>query len=63
MSAIWQGWGEFWENDRGQDIAEYAILLALLLVVVIATVRLVGEATRRNLDKAEDVLQTPRADD
>jgi len=29
-------------DDRGQDIAEYAVMLAVILVLVVGTVRLVG---------------------
>ena len=29
-------------NDEGQDIAEYAVMLAVILVVVVGTIRLVG---------------------
>jgi Flp pilus assembly pilin Flp len=29
-------------SDEGQDIAEYAMMLAVILVLVIGTVRLVG---------------------
>lgn len=31
-----------WEEDHGQDIAEYAMMLAVILVIVVGTVRLVG---------------------
>ena len=31
-----------WNNQDGQDIAEYAVMLAVILVIVIGTVRLVG---------------------
>jgi len=31
-----------WTEDRGQDIAEYAVMLAVILVVVVGTIRLVG---------------------
>jgi Flp pilus assembly pilin Flp len=31
-----------WLNDEGQDIAEYAVMLATILMVVIGTLRLVG---------------------
>ncbi len=31
-----------WFSDEGQDIAEYAVMLAVILVLVIGTVRLVG---------------------
>ena len=29
-------------NDNGQDIAEYAVLVAAILIIVIGTIRLVG---------------------
>ena len=29
-------------SDEGQDIAEYAVMLAVILVLVIGTIRLVG---------------------
>jgi Flp pilus assembly pilin Flp len=32
----------FWNNDEGQDIAEYALMLAVILVIVITTVSLIG---------------------
>ena len=31
-----------WKNDEGQDIAEYAVMLAVILVVVVGTIRLIG---------------------
>ena len=31
-----------WSNQEGQDIAEYAVILAVILVLVVGTVRLVG---------------------
>jgi Flp pilus assembly pilin Flp len=31
-----------WRNDEGQDVAEYAVMLAVILVIVIGTVRLIG---------------------
>jgi Flp pilus assembly pilin Flp len=31
-----------WRNEQGQDIAEYAVMLAVILVIVIGTVRLIG---------------------
>jgi len=36
-------WFKFlWRNEEGQDIAEYAVMLAVILVIVIGTVRLIG---------------------
>jgi len=31
-----------WSGETGQDIAEYAVMLAVILVLVIGTVRLIG---------------------
>jgi Flp pilus assembly pilin Flp len=31
-----------WSNQDGQDIAEYAVMLAVILVIVVGTIRLVG---------------------
>ena len=31
-----------WSEDQGQDIAEYAVMLAVILVLVVGTIRLVG---------------------
>lgn len=32
----------FWCDQQGQDIAEYAVMLAVILVIVVGTVRLIG---------------------
>ncbi len=31
-----------WLDDQGEDIAEYAVMLAVILVIVVGTVRLIG---------------------
>ncbi len=31
-----------WSDDQGQDIAEYAVMLAVILVLVVGTIRLIG---------------------
>jgi len=31
-----------WRGESGQDIAEYAVMLAVILVIVVGTVRLIG---------------------
>jgi Flp pilus assembly pilin Flp len=31
-----------WSEGEGQDIAEYAVMLAVILVIVVGTVRLIG---------------------
>jgi len=31
-----------WSNEEGQDVAEYSVMLAVILVIVVGTVRLIG---------------------
>ena len=31
-----------WTDESGQDIAEYAVMLAVILVIVVGTIRLIG---------------------
>lgn len=38
LRRLWSGVS----NEEGQDIAEYAVLLAVILVLVVGTVRLIG---------------------
>jgi Flp pilus assembly pilin Flp len=33
---------ELWSQEEGQDIAEYAVMLAVILVIVVGTLRLIG---------------------
>ena len=33
---------QLWSDEQGQDVAEYAVMLAVVLVIVIGTVRLIG---------------------
>ncbi len=31
-----------WSDERGQDVAEYAVMLAVILVIVVGTIKLIG---------------------
>jgi pilus assembly protein Flp/PilA len=33
---------QLWKDESGQDIAEYAVMLAVILVIVVGTIRLIG---------------------
>ena len=33
---------KLWNDEHGQDIAEYAVMLAVILVIVVGTIRLIG---------------------
>jgi Flp pilus assembly pilin Flp len=33
---------KLWTNEEGQDVAEYSVMLAVILVIVVGTIRLIG---------------------
>ena len=33
---------QLWNEQEGQDVAEYAVMLAVILVIVVGTVQLIG---------------------
>jgi len=33
---------KLWSDEQGQDIAEYSVMLAVVLVIVVGTIRLIG---------------------
>jgi Flp pilus assembly pilin Flp len=37
-----QIFSELLKDEHGQDIAEYAVMLAVILVIVVGTIRLIG---------------------
>ena len=48
---------KLWVNDDGQDIAEYAVMLAVILVLVVGTVRLIGSNANNAFSSVASSLQ------
>jgi Flp pilus assembly pilin Flp len=48
---------QLWSNDQGQDIAEYAVMLAVILVIVVGTVRLIGSNANTVFSQAASSIQ------
>jgi Flp pilus assembly pilin Flp len=46
-----------WKDDAGQDIAEYAVMLAVILVLVVGTIRLVGSNANNAFSAAASSIQ------
>ena len=44
-------------DDAGQDIAEYAVMLAVILVIVVSTIRLVGTNTNNVFSSVASSVQ------
>lgn len=48
---------KLWRDEEGQDIAEYAVMLAVILVLVVGTIRLVGSNASNAFSSAASSLQ------
>jgi Flp pilus assembly pilin Flp len=48
---------KLWFEDKGQDIAEYAVMLAVILVLVVGTIRLVGSNANNAFSSVASTLQ------
>ena len=46
-----------WSDEKGQDIAEYAVMLAMILVLVVGTIRLVGSNANTAFSQAASSIQ------
>lgn len=46
-----------WHEEDGQDIAEYAVMLAVILVLVVGTVRLIGSNANTAFSSVASSLQ------
>jgi len=48
---------QLWKNEEGQDIAEYAVMLAVILVIVVGTIRLIGSNANTVFSAAASTIQ------
>jgi Flp pilus assembly pilin Flp len=46
-----------WSEDEGQDIAEYAVMLAVILVLVVGTIRLIGSNANNAFSNVASSIQ------
>lgn len=46
-----------WQQDDGQDIAEYAVMLAVILVIVVGTIRLIGSNANNVFSSVASAVQ------
>ena len=45
------------QDEQGQDIAEYAVMLAVILVLVVGTIRLVGSQSNNVFSSVASSVQ------
>ena len=46
-----------WSDEQGQDIAEYSVMLAVILVIVVGTVRLIGSNASNVFSQVGSAIQ------
>lgn len=46
-----------WTDEEGQDIAEYAVMVAVILIVVIGTIRLIGSNSNTVFSNVASTIQ------
>lgn len=48
---------QLWSEESGQDIAEYSVMLAVILVIVAGTVRLIGSNANNVFSQVGSAIQ------
>ena len=48
---------QLWHDEQGQDIAEYAVMLAVILLIVVGTVRLIGSNANTVFSQVGSAIQ------
>jgi len=48
---------KLWSDEAGQDIAEYSVMLAVILVIVVGTVRLIGSNANNVFSNVGSAIQ------
>jgi Flp pilus assembly pilin Flp len=46
-----------WIDEQGQDVAEYAVMLAVILVIVVGTIRLIGSNANNVFSSVGSAIQ------
>jgi Flp pilus assembly pilin Flp len=48
---------QMWTDDAGQDVAEYAVMMAVILVIVVGTVKLIGGKSNNIFSEVASSIQ------
>jgi pilus assembly protein Flp/PilA len=52
-----QSLNRLWSQDEGQDVAEYAVMLAVILVIVVGTIQLIGSSANSVFSSVGSAMQ------
>lgn len=50
-------WNRLWSEEDGQDVAEYSVMLAVVLVIVVGTIRLIGSNASNIFSQVGSAIQ------
>lgn len=48
---------QLWSDEEGQDVAEYSVMLAVILVIVVGTVRMIGSNANNVFSQVGSAIQ------
>ena len=48
---------QLWSDEEGQDIAEYSVMLAVILVIVVGTVKMIGSNANNVFSQVGSAIQ------
>jgi Flp pilus assembly pilin Flp len=57
MREIWTLLEDAWSDDAGQDVAEYAVMLAVIIVVVVGTLKIIGGKSNNVFSEVASSIQ------
>ena len=57
IKATLDGIRKLWRDDQGQDIAEYAVMLAVILIIVVGTIKLIGTNANSTFSNVASAVQ------
>jgi Flp pilus assembly pilin Flp len=57
MHELWLLLKKLWSDDAGQDVAEYAVMLALILVIVVGTLKIIGGKSNNVFSEVASSIQ------
>jgi Flp pilus assembly pilin Flp len=56
-NLVWESMGRLWRDEQGQDIAEYAVMLAVILIIVVGTIKLIGTNTNSTFSSVASAVE------
>ena len=57
MNELWMLLKKMWRDNAGQDVAEYAVMLAVILVIVVGTIKIIGGKSNNVFSEVASSIQ------